>query len=388
MKITHVLNALIKGGGERVAVDLANQAVDDGHEVTVIVGWQVDPAILRNELHSNIKVFDITLLKTSNLRLYLNVFIWLCRNSFWLAKQDIIHCHLTFGAVFGSMVIFFRTFFLVRSPAVIETYHSVGMPVSAWHHWLRGKMANFFDAFVLMAKDDYWNKYITSHPNLLTATIHNGTSFKRLLNADTTFGYEYKKNIGIPNDCCFVVGTVSMLRTDRKPWLYLPIFAEISRVLGPNVHFVIAGGGEEYDQLKKLIIEYGLDKQIHLPGIAIDLRYPLSSMDLFIALNVGAVTGVAALEAAYLKLPVLAIQMNQKHQKNSEDWVWSSTNPYEVAAESIKLLCNPEARLLLAKKQAEVVRSQYSVEKMSQKYYEIYNQAIQKVRKNTYNENE
>ena len=59
MKITHVLNALIKGGGERVAVDLANQAVDDGHEVTVIVGWQVDPAILRNELHSNIKVFHI-----------------------------------------------------------------------------------------------------------------------------------------------------------------------------------------------------------------------------------------------------------------------------------------------------------------------------------------
>ena len=388
MKITHVINALIKGGGERVAVDLANQAVDDGHEVTVIVGWQVDPAILRNELHSNIKVVHISLLKTSNLRLYLNVFIWLCRNRFWLAMQDIIHCHLTFGAVFGSMVVFLRTFFLVRSPAVIETYHSVGMPVSPLHHWSRGKMANFFDAFVLMAKDDYWNKYIRSHPNLLTATIVNGTSFKRLSNADPTFGYSYKQSIGIPNDCSFVVGTVSMLRADRKPWAFLPVFAEISRVLGPNVHFVIAGGGAEQGRLKMLISEYGLDKQIHLPGIAIDLRYPLSSMDLFIALNVGAVTGVAALEAAYLKLPVLAIQMNQKHQKNSEDWVWSSTNPYEVAAESIKLLCNPEARLLLAKKQAEVVRSQYSVEKMSQKYYEIYNQAIQKVRKNTYNENE
>ena len=379
MKITHVLNALIKGGGERVAVDLANQAVDDGHEVTVIVGWQVDPAILRNELHSNIKVFHISLLKTSNLRLYLNVFIWLCRNRFWLAKQDIIHCHLTFGAVFGSMVIFLRTFFLVRSPAVIETYHSVGMPVSPWHHWLRGKMANFFDAFVLMAKDEYWNKYITSHPNLLTATIHNGTSFKRLSNADPTFGHSYRQSIGIPNDCSFVVGTVSMLRADRKPWAFLPVFAEISRVLGPNVHFVIVGGGAEQGRLKMLISEYGLDKQVHLPGIAFDLRYPLSAIDLFIALNVGSVTGVAALEAAYLELPVVAIQMNSQHQTKSEDWIWSSSSTHEVASKSIELLCNAKDRQLLAKKQGETVRTEYTVEKMSKNYYEIYNQIVQRL---------
>jgi glycosyltransferase involved in cell wall biosynthesis len=384
LKITYVLNALIKGGGERVAVDLANQAVDDGHEVTVIVGWQVDPAILRNELHSNIKVFHISLLKTSNLRLYLNVFIWLCRNRFWLAKQDIIHCHLTFGAVFGSMVIFLRTFFLVRSPAVIETYHSVGMPVSPWHHWLRGKMANFFDAFVLMAKDEYWNKFIRSHPGLLTATIFNGISFKRLSNTNTTFGLSYKKNIGVSNDCNLVVGTISMLRTDRKPWLFLPIFSQISKNCNLKVEFVIVGEGVERDRLKDLIVEYGLEGKVHLPGISFDPRYPLSAMDLFIALNIGSVSGVAALEAAYLGLPVLGIQMNSCYQTNSSDWIWSSSNPIEVASKSIQLLINNKERQLLAEKQASIVRAHHMVEIMAQSYYEIYKQAIQKLKERKY----
>ena len=37
MNIVHVLPALTKGGGEKVAVDLANHAARTGHEVTMLV---------------------------------------------------------------------------------------------------------------------------------------------------------------------------------------------------------------------------------------------------------------------------------------------------------------------------------------------------------------
>ena len=40
MKIAHVLSVAKKtGGGERVAVDLANQAAEAGHDVWLVVGW-------------------------------------------------------------------------------------------------------------------------------------------------------------------------------------------------------------------------------------------------------------------------------------------------------------------------------------------------------------
>ena len=34
------------------------------------------------------------------------------------------------------------------------------------------------------------------------------------------------------------------MTVDRQPWMYLPVFGEIAREFGTDVHFLIAGGGE------------------------------------------------------------------------------------------------------------------------------------------------
>ena len=45
-----MLPALTKGGGEKVAVELANHAARAGHNITIIVGWSVNPRLLRDTL--------------------------------------------------------------------------------------------------------------------------------------------------------------------------------------------------------------------------------------------------------------------------------------------------------------------------------------------------
>lgn len=125
MKITHVLPALTKGGGERVAADLASQATLAGHEVTIIAAWPVDSAQLRDSLHPNVRIFYVSDSIDSKLGVYLSILPWLWRHRSWLAEQDILHCHLTYGEAFGAVVRFFHAAFGSQLPAVVETYHAV-----------------------------------------------------------------------------------------------------------------------------------------------------------------------------------------------------------------------------------------------------------------------
>lgn len=377
MKITHVLPALTKGGGERVAADLANQAALDGHEVTVIAAYPVDSAQLRDFLCPEVRVDYISDTVVPKSRVYFSIVPWLLKHRSWLSGQDVIHCHLTYGSAFGFIAHFFRSVFRAPRPAVVGTYHSVGMAIPSMLRWAHARMAARFDALALMAEDDYWRKFITRRSKLPSAVIPNGISFKGLSCVDSAAKLAYRRQIGIPEECRYVVGTVGMLRPDRKPWLYIPIFAQIAKVFGNQVHFVMAGGGSEREHICSLIAEYGLEKQVHLTGLAIEPRLPISIMDLYITLNVGQVTGIAALEAAYLGQPVLAIQMCSKYKAKSDDWIWSGTDLDEVAARAIALLGNTSERQALATRQAAHVRSHHTAEAMARSYYSLYRTSIE-----------
>lgn len=56
--------------------------------------------------------------------------------------------------------------------------------------------------------------------------------------------------------------------------------------------------GTEFDRMQSLAIEHGLEGQIHFPREVNDPSLPLSIMNLCISINVGAITGLAGLEAA------------------------------------------------------------------------------------------
>jgi hypothetical protein len=135
MKIVHLLPALTKGGGERMAVDLANAAAAAGHQVTVIAGYPVDPALLRDSLGESVDVRYVSRTRSGRLRNYLDGVLWLQRNASWLADQDVLHCLLTYGAVMGALARLFRRLRRRERPAIVETYHGVGCFVPAASRW-------------------------------------------------------------------------------------------------------------------------------------------------------------------------------------------------------------------------------------------------------------
>ena len=374
MKIVHVIPALTKGGGEKVAAELASHAGKAGHQVAIVAAYPVDPHLLQDELSEQIEIRFVSKNVPSKFGKYCHLVFWIWKNGSWLASQDIIHCHLTYSSVFGTVVKFWRRALRKSRPLVMETYHAVGMNIPRWQRWIHSNLASRKDGVILMAGDPYWSRFLSRHPNLESKTIPNGISFSDSNEVGEDARKAYRKTLGIPVECQFVVGTVGMLRPDRQPWRYLPIFSEVARALGPDVHFVIAGGGaeKELDHMRSLAKEYGLEERVHMPGLVADSKLPCSIMDLYITLNIGPITGIAALEAAFSGLPVLAYQMLKEYQSKPEDWIWSSINPLEIAERVIQLLRSSKERDEIIKNQSTYIKANHTIEAMANSYYDFY----------------
>ena len=368
MKIVHVLPALTKGGGEKVAVELANYSVKAGHKVTILAAYPVDPTLLQNSLHP---LVDVKFISSRKKRPYSTTFRWLSKNRAWLFQQDILHCHLTYGAFFGTLFRLARNWSKQRRPFVVETYHAVGMAIPAHNRWLHSKLAEHRDALVLMAEDRFWTTFRKSHPRLRTEMIPNGVSitWPEVLPRDKE---AYKQKLGISADCRYVIGTVGMLRSDRQPWRYIPIFKEVAKIMGPDVHFVIAGEGPEKERILSLIEEHQLQGRVHLAGLVLNPSLPFSVMDVYVSLAIGPIAGVSMFEAALSNLPVVAIQLMEGYRVKPTDWVWSSTRDQEVALKLVELLQQPEKRLFLAKEQRDYVQKFHSTEAMAAAYEDLY----------------
>jgi glycosyltransferase involved in cell wall biosynthesis len=377
VKIVHLLSALTKGGAERVAVDLAIAAASVGHEVTVVAGWEVDRHLLADRLGSDVDLKFISA-SSNTIRRYFDGLRWVVRSWNWLSQQDVIHCHLTYGAALGTSIRLIRRWKRGRRPAVVETYHAVGMPMPPLHRYVASKLAAYRDGLALMAEDPYWNKFQETHPRLLTRTILNGVSAPRAVTRQERA--KYRKQVGIPDRARFVVGTIGALRPERRTHAFVPAFEEIARKLGPDVHFLIGGDGPARPILEEAIRASSVADRVHLPGLVEEPALLLAQLDLYLTLNVGSTTGIAALEAAMAGVPILALQLLPGHISTKGDWIWSTTDPVALGSRAAAVLSDPSALRMIAKAQRAQANSHHSVGVMAAHYQAFYESALARTR--------
>ena len=380
LKIVQMIPALCKGGAERVVVDLANHAARAGHRVTIVAAYPTDPALLPAALEPSVGLRYIAARQGRRLARYASLPPWLWKNRRWLAEQDVVHCHLTFSAAAATGIQALRRLARGKGPAVVETYHAVGVAPPGPSRSLHARLLARRDAFALMALDGYWRRFLEKRPKLPAAIIPNGVAFpERPPAAEAVLAYR-RDEARLPAAARLVVGSVGRLAPERRPDLYIPVFAEIARTYGDEVRFLLAGAGPELPRIERLIAERGLESRVHLPGLAREPALPMALIDLYLTINVGPITGIAALEAAHAGVPVLALQLSSEYEMRADDWIWSSGDPSAVAREAIRLLGDPEARAELGARQSAFVRANHSVDVMARAYYALYERALARAR--------
>ncbi|CAN5287694.1 N/A [soil metagenome] len=373
MRVLHVLSGLEKGGGERVAVELANITSENNHTVSMIAGWPEDPSLLQHRLSEKIQLRFISSHKNTA---YSKTIFWVFKNRNWICSHDIIHCHLTYGAVFGSVVRILLKFILRKKiPVILETNHAVGMAPSKFKRWIHTRLILQMDGMVLMATDPFWLTFINNHKHIKTTVIPNGID---LINKteDLRKNEKLLSIYNIPDDHSYLIGSISLLRPERKAWQYVLIFKEVLDKLGKNIHFLLAGSGDEQERIENLIKENALENNFHLIGLISEPAAFLSGLDMYVSIAVGATAGISMIEAAMCKLPVVAVQLDDQYKRKDEDWIWADADLSKVAEKIISLLTNQDECFAYRENQYNYVINNFTNDVMFRSYEKFYKELL------------
>lgn len=358
MRILQVLPYLTKGGAERVVVELSNSLHKGNHSVTILLAHPVDPGLNQNQIGEKVLVHFVSRKKTNLFFTYFKLPFWILRNWKSLNSYDVIHCHLTYGLIFGIMALLVKK----RRVRVIATCHSVAMDIDPVRKLLYRKASKYFDSFILIGLDVEWKSFISQKKNSNVKVIRNGLASNLI--PPTTRNSNSQR--------LFVVGTISRLELERKPSLFLEVFNQINNLIPNRCRFILAGAGSQYGSLLNLAESLGVSKELSMPGLILDARDVLEEIDVYISLNTEEVTGIAGLEAVLAGKPVIGIQLSQTYSQGEYDFIWSNQDLSRVARQVVNYLENPSESLRAKTLQFNKVSIEYSVERMRDEYLLIY----------------
>jgi glycosyltransferase involved in cell wall biosynthesis len=369
MKIVHVLPSLARGGGERLAIELANRQVAAGHEVAFVIGSRLPASMTHDGLDDRVTTHFVT--SDRGRTRYRALLPWIWRKRAWLSSSDILHCHLTYGALFGTVL--HGILRVPRRPAIIETYHAVGMPIPRALRWLHARLARNWDGLTLMVDDPYWSEFSGSNSNVLFKVIPVGVEALPPVSAGDRLAY--RTILGIPHDAV-VVTTIGRLVAERRPRSYVPVFTRIAKFIEGEVQFLMGGDGPERRAIEADADAAGILDRLHLPGLITKVEMPLAISNLYVTANVGPVPGVAGLQAVAAGIPVIAVQLSPDFESRASDWIWSSRDPDEIADKAVAILSNRGAGSELASRQHAYLEAHHSAAAMASAYEDFYSEAI------------
>ncbi len=373
LKILHVVPALTKGGAEKVVIELANMAASQGDEVTVLAAFRADSSLLADTLHPDVIYRCMDMPSDPKLARYIKLMPWMWAHREWIFAHDVVHCHLTFGAAFGTLLQWQRRFMRRKHPRVVETIHAVGMPIPRLQRTRIRSFAAGRDGCALMAEDSYWQSFAKKHPRMPVHVIPNGISIPPNAPSEAAIT-TYARTVGLNPRPKTVVGTIGRMVADRMPLKILAAFRHIADRMVGTVALLMGGEGPERTVIEAMAREIGLADKVHLPGLVRDPHMTLQIIDLYISVNVGPITGIAGLEAAAAGVPVIALQSLPSYD-GTGDWIWSHCDPEKIAEHAVGVLANPTALRALAQRQSLYVREYHSAETMIRGYRDFYRAA-------------
>ena len=207
-------------------------------------------------------------------------------------NPDIVHAlHLTSYGFLGALAGFSPLVISVWGTDILEAPH-----LTPIHKWL--------------------TRYSLRRADLITATgLHLATETTRYAPRGVPvqvvpYGVDLEKFQPLPRDSDdpVTIGTASRLSSEKGQRYLLEAFATLRRKYGSQIQLRIAGDGPEEQHLKSLALKLGIAESVDFAGWIDHSALPkfLQGLDIFALPSTYEGFGVAAAEAASMKLAVVA----------------------------------------------------------------------------------
>lgn len=355
MRVLHVIPALGYGGAERVLVSLACGQQRAGYDVSVLT--QTARASERDMLlREDVRVIELG--GTSRSGLMVRSASWLGRSRGEWATFDVVHEHLPYGSLFGALARLFDAVNETSGPAFVQTDHAAGMSIPRRTRLIYGATCWHTNALVSVMRSA--STTVRTPKWTLRTAIPNGIE---PLPIRTSW------QVGGP----LRLGSLGLLRPDRRPERYLELVRELSR-LG-EVSFTFGGDGPLRSELERSAQAMGVSEIVQFAGLIDDKERFLSGLDVHVSLAVGGDVGLSTLEAASTATPSFTQQISPG-MSWSHNAIPTRENAYDLANVIWELAASSEDRQALGRSQAAYVRRERSLDRMIKAYEDVYHTCL------------
>lgn len=169
------------------------------------------------------------------------------------------------------------------------------------HYKLFRIILNHFATLRLACSRDAGDHLFGKHPYTI---LHNGIDAEKyVFNEDSR--KRKRKELGVEGK--YVVGVVGRLSYQKNPQFSVDIFESIHANI-PNSVLVFVGQGELEDEVRSLVLEKGLEKDVLLLGLRADVPDLLQAMDVFVLPSRFEGLGIVYIEAQAAGLKTFATE--------------------------------------------------------------------------------
>jgi glycosyltransferase involved in cell wall biosynthesis len=207
--------------------------------------------------------------------------------------------------------------------------------------------------------------------------VRYGLNLEPLLSADA-LPKTLRAELGVP-DSTRLVGVVGRLVRIKGQDVFIRAAVEIARQF-PDVHFVLAGGGDARPEYEALVAELGLTGRFHFLGWRRDVPNVLANLDVVVLPTVNDFEGtpLAVIEALAVGRPVVATDVggvSEVIKEGQTGLLMPIRDPEAIARGVFRLLSDPATAMALASAGRDLVSRQYReadmVENVERYYREL-----------------
>lgn len=257
-------------------------------------------------------------------------------------EYDLIHCHTP---ICSALSRFAAKKARKNGTKVIYTAHGFhfykGAPRKNWllFYPVEKVCAHFTDVLITINKEDFTLAQKSIRADKVCYIPGVGIDLNEF-GSSTIERSQKRSEIGVPENA-FLLFSTGELNWNKNHQVVVRALSKLNR---KDVHYAIAGQGDQYDNLLALSEELGVSDQLHLLGFRSDMSDLYNCADIFIFPSFREGLSVSLMEAMSCGLPIVCSNIRGNMDLVEEGLGGYLVEPHNLAAfsEKIKLLLGDE----------------------------------------------
>ena len=327
-------------------------------------GWQVDVASRNDYINKDDCIipyvdnyydvpFERSPLKVNNLKAYHQL-----KSIIDNEKYDIIHCHTPVGGVIARIAARKKK---KKKTKVIYTAHGFhfydGAPIKNWlvFYPIERFCSRYTDLLITINTEDYYRakRFHSKRVELINGVGIDLSKFNTQP-VDREIKENLRSELGLNSDDFFVITIGNLIKRKNQ----LTLIKAVSLAENTRLKLFICGDGEEENNLRNLINQLNLNKQVTLLGFRKDTVLLLKCADVFVFSSFQEGLPVSIMEAMACGLPVIASKI-----RGNVDLIDDNKGGYLVNANSAEEFAE-RINCLIKDDQTRIQMSDYNASKI------------------------